>query len=248
MTRNPNFHQWTPNSPNGHLNEIDVQIGITPEQSVNEIADGQLDWYFESVPPDRLTELKAQYPNQVHLFVRNNITYLVMNERKSPFNKLAVRQAVNYAIDRPALVKIFGGQGTPTENILPPGFGSAYKPHHLYPHDVAKAKAADQAAGVEGASVTVWGHNTDPTPKAVAVHGGRAQLDRPARDREDRGRVGLLADDRDPEGRSPDRVQRLERGLPGVAGLDRHAAERRAHRERRQQRRLEHEHPRATTR
>ena len=62
MTRNPNFHQWTPNSPNGHLDEIDVQIGVTPEQSVNEIADGQLDWYFESVPPDRLTELKARYP------------------------------------------------------------------------------------------------------------------------------------------------------------------------------------------
>ena len=44
-----------------------------------------------------------------------------MNERKPPFDKLAVRQAVNYAIDRTALVKIFGGQGTPTENILPPG-------------------------------------------------------------------------------------------------------------------------------
>ncbi len=139
-----------------------------------------------------------------------------MNERKYPFNKLAVRQAVNYAIDRPALVKIFGGQGTPTENILPPGFGSAYQPHHLYPHDVAKAKALIKQAGVEGANVTVWGHNTDPTPQGRAVHGRRAQLDRPARDGEDRGRVGVLADDRDPEGRSPDRVQRLERGLPRV--------------------------------
>ncbi len=52
-----------------------------------------------------------------------------------------MRQAVNYAIARPALVKIFGGQGTPTENILPPGFGSAYQPHHLYPHDVAEGQA-----------------------------------------------------------------------------------------------------------
>ena len=26
---------------------------------MNEIADGQLDWYFEAVPPDRLTELKT---------------------------------------------------------------------------------------------------------------------------------------------------------------------------------------------
>jgi peptide/nickel transport system substrate-binding protein len=172
ITRNPNFHQWTSDSPNGHLNEIDVQIGVTPEQSVNEIADGQLDWYFEAVPPDRLTELKARYPDQVHLFTRNNTTYFVMNERKAPFNKLAVRQAVNYAIDRNALVKIFGGQGTPTENIVPPGFGSAYKPHHLYPHDIAKAKQLIQQAGVEGVNVTVWGHNTDPTPKAVQYVAG----------------------------------------------------------------------------
>ena len=172
MTRNPNFHQWTADSPAGHLNEIDVQIGITPEQSVNEIADGQLDWYFESVAPDRLTELKARYPSQVHLFTRNNTTYFVMNERKYPFTKLAVRQAVNYAISRPALVKIFGGQGTPTENIVPPGFGSAFKAHHLYPHDVAKARELIKQAGVEGASVTVWGHNTDPTPKAVQYMAG----------------------------------------------------------------------------
>src|SRR6185437_1853107 len=52
ISRNPNFHQWTSDSPNGHLSQIDVHIGVTPEQSVNEIADGQLDWYFEAVPPD----------------------------------------------------------------------------------------------------------------------------------------------------------------------------------------------------
>ena len=56
-----------------------------------------------------------------------------MNERKSPFDKLAVRQAVNYAIDRSALVKLFGGQGTPTENIIPPGFGTRLQEHHFYP-------------------------------------------------------------------------------------------------------------------
>jgi peptide/nickel transport system substrate-binding protein len=165
--RNPNFRQWTPNSPNGHLDTIDVKIGVTPEQSVNEIANGQLDWYFESVPPDRLTQLKAQYPKQVYLFARNNITYFSMNERKFPFTKLAVRQAVSYATDRNALVKIFGGQGTPSENIIPPGFGSAYKKHSFYPYNLAKARQLVAQAGVKGAAVTVWGHSTDPTPKAV---------------------------------------------------------------------------------
>jgi peptide/nickel transport system substrate-binding protein len=167
LVRNPNFHQWSPNSPNGHLKEVDIQIGITPEQAVNETIDGQLDWYMEAVPADRLTELRAKYPDQVHMFPRNNVTYFSMNENLPPFNKLAVRQAVNYAISRPALVKLFGGQGTPTETVLPPGFGSAYHEPNLYPHDVAKAKQLVAGAGATGAAVQIWTTNADPAPKAA---------------------------------------------------------------------------------
>lgn len=167
LVRNPNFHQWTAASPNGHVNEVDINIGTTPEQAVNETIDGQLDWYMEAVPPDRFTALRQQYPKQTFLFPRNNVTYFSMNTRKPPFDKLAVRQAVNYAIDRNALVKIFGGQGIPSETVLPPGFGSSYQEHHLYPHDVAKAKQLIQQAGATGASVQIWTTNADPAPKAA---------------------------------------------------------------------------------
>jgi len=172
LVRNPNFHQWSPNSPDGHLNEVHVQIGITPEQAVNETIDGQLDWYMEAVPPDRLSELRARYPAQVHMYPRNNDTYFSMNERLAPFDKLAVRQAVNYAIDRPALVKLFGGQGTPTETVVPPSFGSAYHEPNLYPHDVAKAKALVAQAGATGAPVQIWTTNADPAPKAAQYLAG----------------------------------------------------------------------------
>ena len=167
LVRNPNFHQWTAASPKGHVNEVDITIGTTPEQAVNETIDGQLDWYMEAVPPDRFTALRAQYPKQTFLFPRNNVTYFSMNTRKPPFDKLAVRQAVNYGIDRNALVKIFGGQGIPSETVLPPGFGSSYQEHHLYPHDLAKAKQLIQQAGATGASVQIWTTNADPAPKAA---------------------------------------------------------------------------------
>jgi peptide/nickel transport system substrate-binding protein len=172
LKRNPNFRQWTPNSPNGHLDEIDVKIGVDPESAVNMTAAGQLDWYFGAVPGDRLRELQARSPKQVHVFDRNNITYFELNHRKPPFDKLAVRQALNYAVDRSALVKIFGGQGTPTENIIPPGFGAAYRPHHFYPYDLAKAKALVQQSGDAGMAVTVWSHSTDPAPKAAQYIAG----------------------------------------------------------------------------
>jgi peptide/nickel transport system substrate-binding protein len=166
LTRNPNFKQWTPASPKGHVNEVDITIGITPEQAVNETIAGQLDWYMEAVPADRFTALRKQYPKQTFLYPRNNVTYFSMTSRKPPFDKLAVRQAVNYAIDRNALVKIFGGQGIPSETVLPPGFGSSYQEHHLYPHNVAKAKQLIASAGATGAPVQVWTTNAAPAPAA----------------------------------------------------------------------------------
>jgi peptide/nickel transport system substrate-binding protein len=167
LVRNPNFHSWSANVPAGHLNEIDIKIGTDPEAAVNQTANGQLDWYFEAVPPDRLTALTAQYPSRVHVYPRNDITYFEMNTRKAPFNDLRVRQAVNYATDRGALVKIFGGQGTATENVIPPTLGSAYVKQWPYPYDLAKAKALVAQSGTKGMTVAVWSHATDPVPKAA---------------------------------------------------------------------------------
>jgi peptide/nickel transport system substrate-binding protein len=167
IVRNPSFHSWSPNVPNGYLDRIQVTIGVTPEQAVNEVANGQLDWYFEQVAPDRLTELKARYPSQVHLFSRNNITFFTLNLRKPPLNNLLVRQAINYATNRSALVKIFGGQGTPSENIVPPGLGAEYVKHNFYPYDLAKAKALVAQSHTAGMAIQVWASDTTPQPEAA---------------------------------------------------------------------------------
>ncbi len=167
LIRNPNFHQWTGERPDGHLDKVVIKIGVAPEQAVNETSSGGLDWYFGPIASDRLGEIKARYPDQVHTFARNNITYFALNTRKPPLDNLKVRQALNYAVDRGALVKLFGGQGTPTENIVPASLGAAYQKHTFYPHDMAKAQALVDASGTKGQSVAVWSHNTDPAPKAA---------------------------------------------------------------------------------
>jgi len=167
IVRNPSFHSWSTDVPNGHLDKIQVTIGVTPDQAVNEVANGQLDWYFEQVAPDRLTELKARYPSQVYKFTRNNITFFTLNMRKPPLNNVLVRQAVNYATDRSALVKIFGGQGTPSENIVPPGLGAEYVKHNFYPYDLAKAKALVAQSHTAGMAIQVWASGTTPQPEAA---------------------------------------------------------------------------------
>jgi peptide/nickel transport system substrate-binding protein len=166
LTRNPSFHPW-PNTPDGHLAGIKITIGVTPEQAVNETADGQLDWYFLNPPPDRLAQIQRQYPSQLQKGATGEIEYFSMNERRYPFTKLAVRRAVNYATDRRALLKLEGGQGDISENVIPPSFGTAYRRHTFYPYDPGKAKRLITSAGVGGAHVTVWVLNTDPYPRVA---------------------------------------------------------------------------------
>jgi peptide/nickel transport system substrate-binding protein len=64
-----------------------------------------------------------------------------VDEHFAPFKDVKIRQAMNYAIDRNALVRIvLGGHGTPGASIMPPMLYSNpnLKP---YPYDVNKAKA-----------------------------------------------------------------------------------------------------------
>ena len=74
---------------------------------------------------------------------------------------------MNYAIDRNALVRLYGGLATPTENILPPTYPQ-YKKHDLYPYNLAKAKQLIQEAGATGRGRRCGARTARPSKKPVA--------------------------------------------------------------------------------
>jgi peptide/nickel transport system substrate-binding protein len=131
------------------------------------VLSGSSDYDFRTIPSDRLAGIKSKYSKQLRLYIPANTYYFAMNVRTPPFDKLPVRQAVNYAIDRNALVQLFGGLGQPTQNILPPTYPQ-YKKIDYYHTDLAKAKQLIRSAGATGAKVTVWGLNENPSQKATA--------------------------------------------------------------------------------
>ena len=65
---------------------------------------------------------------------------------------------MNTAINRQALVRVFGGLATPTQNVLPPTYPQ-YKKIDMYPHDLAKAKQIDAGVGHGRHVDPVWGSN-----------------------------------------------------------------------------------------
>jgi peptide/nickel transport system substrate-binding protein len=92
-----------------------------------------------------------------------------MNSTIPPFNNAKAREAVNWAIDSRALVRVFGGRLTPTCTFIPPGTIGHDDSDCPYgdpngPGDVAKAKQLVQQSGTAGQTVTVWTNNKDPRP------------------------------------------------------------------------------------
>jgi peptide/nickel transport system substrate-binding protein len=180
MKRNPYFHVWSQTAqPDGYPDQITQSFGLTVEAQVTAVENGQADWGYDFPPADRLNELGTKYAAQTHLTPLTAFWYAPMNVNIPPFTSLKARQAVNYAIDRNALIKIFGGPklATPSCQVLPPGFpgNKPYCPYTKNPGstwsapDVAKAKQLVNESGQKGAKVVVISAN-DEVQKAVGVY------------------------------------------------------------------------------
>jgi peptide/nickel transport system substrate-binding protein len=167
--RNPQFRaaQFKGNVPAGNPDKVIWDIVGDPAVALQRTESGQDDWDPQAIPESKLADTQSKYGSQIKYYTPANTYYFFMNTRVWPFNKLEIRQAVNYAIDRAALVGIYGGLARATENILPPGYPS-YSKHSLYPYDLAKARKLVKTAGAEGAHVTVWNHDRGLDPKATA--------------------------------------------------------------------------------
>jgi ABC-type dipeptide transport system, periplasmic component len=169
LVRNPNFDAsvFGGNVPAGNPDMMTIDIIGDDTVALQRVISGQDDYDFHQIPPDRLASTQQKYGDQIKVYTPANTYYFFMNTRVAPFDNLKVRQAVNYAINREALIRIYGGLGQPTENVLPPTYPQ-YQKLNLYPYDLAKAKKLIQESGQAGADVTVWNHDRGTDPKASA--------------------------------------------------------------------------------
>ncbi len=170
LTKNPNFS--VDGIPAPKVDKITVVKETVPKMT-QDVINNKLDFMTDDPSGDDLPLVKAKYGDRFRLAPNPPNTYwFFMNETTKPFDKLEVRQAVNYAIDSRALNRIFGGRLQPTCNFLPPGYaGNGYEKIDPCPYgdpngpgDIAKAKQLVQQSGYAGMSVTVWGNTKDPRP------------------------------------------------------------------------------------
>jgi ABC-type oligopeptide transport system substrate-binding subunit len=154
LVRNPNWNNtkepWKSLQRPAYVDQVQINLGIAEEASRLRIEANQTDT-AASVPPSAYTDIAAKYGvNKGRLQVRKAqvLWYLAMNQDQPLFkNNEKLRQAVNWAIDRPHLVRQTGFlSGTKTDQILPaamPGYfnWSIYPVKGVTAQALAKAKS-----------------------------------------------------------------------------------------------------------
>jgi len=166
LVRNPHFKEWSREAePQGYPDEIDYSFGQTVESLVTAVQNGSADWMFDPPPADRLNEIGTKYSSQAHVNPLTAFWYATLNVNSAPFNNKLARQAINWAVDRDAVVRLYGGKNLaqPACSILPAGF-----PGHVdscdytkgggktwSAPDLAKAKALVKKSGTAGQKVGI---------------------------------------------------------------------------------------------
>ncbi len=168
-----------------YLDGIDFELIPDDATRILKLNSGELDG-AELIPYSRVAELKSAANLDMQLFPSTRVQYLTMNVRPqvggkdNPLANPKVRQAMNYAINKPAIIQIVThGVGTQQTSYM-----STATPLHtgdkpLYPYDIAKAKALMKEAGFEkgfSTSILVLAGNQDQIGISTAVQQMWSQL------------------------------------------------------------------------
>jgi len=150
LKKNPHYTGTRPQ----YVNEIDyTALTLSPATSELQLKNGQLDYSPDGEVPADYYQLNQQYgPNgtwggQQRFFITPGaiLEYLAMNTTRPAFKNPLVRQAVNYAIDRKAILQPSGyGAGVPTSLYLPPQIAGSSDETTPYPNDTANLTKAKQ--------------------------------------------------------------------------------------------------------
>ena len=144
---------------------------------------GRADWLYSLIPRAQYHQLQLQSPAQLHSSPLFGVDFAPLNTHRAPFNNVHVRRALNYAIDRDKIVRLYGGPSfaTATCQVITPGLPGyrRYCPYTLHPRpdgsytgpDLARARRLVRESGTAGQRVDVWGAIDSPyVPRGVPVY------------------------------------------------------------------------------
>lgn len=157
-----------------NIDGIEAGIGVPDETQFAQLKNNELDMTFDGSAPSG-SEIPAtandpQYKDRFYSTPDAAVDYAVFRTDRAPFDNVMLRQAVNYAIDREAIVKIIGGSlsRSPWSQILSENLLAGQSPD-VYAMDVAKATQLVNDSGVATPiNITLANFADNPAPQVSA--------------------------------------------------------------------------------
>jgi ABC-type transport system substrate-binding protein len=156
--------QWKQSAP--YPDSLVFDFNVDQSVGIMRVQNGQADLDGDGIPPANYLQLIAnpQTKSQITAGTIPAVILLCLNTQVKPFDNLKVRQAIEYAINKPHLMQLLNNRGAAATSILPralPGFANdTYNP---YPYDPAKAKALLTEAGYPNGFSTTLGSAAEET-------------------------------------------------------------------------------------
>jgi peptide/nickel transport system substrate-binding protein len=165
LEKNPNFWQADRVKLDG------VEWVSVPDDNTRmlNVQAGQLDTAI-FVPFSRVEELKKDPNLTVHIDTSTREDHLLINHEHGALGKKEVRQALDMAIDKKAIVDaVTFGLGEIANSYIPKGSLYHYAENHQYPYDPAKAKSMLEAAGASDLSLKYIVNAGNEVDEQIAV-------------------------------------------------------------------------------
>ncbi|RSL30485.1 ABC transporter substrate-binding protein [Salibacterium salarium] len=172
ITLNKNEDYWEDGKP--HLHSLIFQVIPDNSSRLTALQNGEID-LMDGVNPSDQSQIEND--DNLKTFMRPplNVAYMPMNNEVEPFDDPVVRQAVNHAINKEALIEgFYEGNAEPAKNMLPPtvnGYNDDVEGYEFDPEQAIELlEDADYAEGE--LTIDLWTMDNPrpymPAPQKIA--------------------------------------------------------------------------------
>jgi peptide/nickel transport system substrate-binding protein len=165
LKKNPNFWQ----ADRVKLDGVEWISLVDDNTRMLKLQAGEIDCSI-FVPFSKVAELKKDSNVEITLATSTREDHLLINHEKGMLGKKEVREALDYAIDKQAIVDtVTFGVGTVANSYIPKGALYHYEANLFRPYDPEKAKQLLKDAGAEGLSINHIVNAGDVVDEQIAV-------------------------------------------------------------------------------
>jgi peptide/nickel transport system substrate-binding protein/oligopeptide transport system substrate-binding protein len=161
----PNERYW---GGRPRADSLEARIIAEPSTAVAEFQSGTVD--VLQVPQGEIADWEEDAERKKLLTSTPSLelVYVAINTTRGPLKDVRVRQALNYAIDRPRIVRnLIAGRGELAAGVIPPSLPGADTTRHGYHFDTTKARQLLREAGYpNGVDLELW---TSTNPLYVRI-------------------------------------------------------------------------------